>query len=262
MFGNSPEQIINSERAVATIISKFSPDFILDVIGDNIKMKFRPFNVGAANYVMILEQDFKMALLEHPAYKADIDETRKRTYRQIIDIIAGSYGLIVSPEVDDYIPDQVYSLAVTLFDIFITNFTPRMINFFVQYIVHNKDDIYNSIASADEIRKNKEITAYGRKMYTDPKLVVIHSALNEVLSNIAAHDIPFPVLINYLTQDPFTSQYLLTVLQDTNDIYKYHYAVYINNPDTRSDLFTAIKFDMQRMASDRSIEVSQYVSGN
>lgn len=260
MFGNSPDQIINSEKAVGTIISKFSSDFILDVIQDNIKIKFRPFNVGPANYPIILEQDFKMALLENPAYRSDIDEARKRTYKQIIDIIASSYNLIVSDEVNEFIPDQMYSLAVTLFDVFVSNFTPRMINFFVQYIIQNKEDINNSIVGAEEIKKNKETIAYGKRMYTDSKLVVIHSVLNDVLTNIASHDIPFPILLNYLVQDKYTAEWLLSLLQDTNDMYKYYYAIYINNPITRPDLFTAIKFDMQRMGSDRSIGVSEFVS--
>lgn len=259
MFGNNPIQIINSEKAVGIILSKFSSDFILDVIQDNIKMKFRPFNVGAVNYPIVFEQDFKMAMMEHPSFIDQINDVRLKTYKEIIDIICASYNLVVSAEVDDYTPDQMYTLAVLLFDIFVTNFTPKMINFFVQYIINNKDDIYNSITDAEEIKKNKETTAYGKKIYSDTKMVVIHSTLNSVLSSIAAHDIPFNILIYYLV-DRSTADYLLTVLQDTNDIYKYHYAKYINDPITRPDLFTAIKFEIQNMASDKAVNIEQYSS--
>jgi hypothetical protein len=257
MFGNSPIQIINSERAVGTIISKFSTDFIMDVIEDNMKMRFRPFNVGPANYPIILEEDFKMATLENPAYKDKFDDVRLKTYREIVLMICKFYGLAVSPEIDEYTADQMLNLAATLFDIFVTNFTPKMVNFFVTYIVQNKDDIYNSIADVEEIKKNKDVTAYGRKMYTDPKIVVIHATLNSVLLNIAAHDIPFTSLIYYLT-DRNTADYLVSILQDTNDIYKYHYASFLVDPTTRADLFTAIKFDLQSRASNKPMSMIQF----
>jgi hypothetical protein len=259
MFGNSPIQIINSERAVGTIISKFSTDFIIDVIQDNIKMRFRPFNVGPANYPIVIENELKMAVQEHPAYKDNFDDLRLKTYKEIVTMICSFYGLKVSPDIEEYTPDQMFTLATILFDIFVTNFTPKMIGFFTQYIINNKDDIYNSIPDAEEIKKNKDTIAYGKKMYTDPKLIVIHASLNSVLTSIAAHDIPFRTLIFYLT-DMNTANYLLSILQDTNDIYKYHYASFINDPCTRADLFTAIKFDLQSRATDKAISVSQYTS--
>lgn len=257
MFGNNPIQIINSEKAVGIILSKFSSDFILDVIEDNIKMKFRPFNVGPVNYPVVFEQDFKLATMENPSYANEINTVRLKTYKEIIDIICASYNLAVSSEIDDYTPDQMFSLATILFDIFVTSFTPKMISFFVNYIINNKDDIYNSIPEADEIRKNKETTSYGRKIYSDYKMIVIHAALNSVLTSISAHDIPFNVLVYYLTDRP-TADYLISILQDINDIYKYHYAKYINDPITRPDLFTAIKFEMQNIASDKSNSIEHY----
>lgn len=256
---NSVSQIINSEYAVSTIISQFSPDFIMDVIEDNIKMKFRPFNVGPANFPAVLEQQFNLTLLQNPAYKDAIDQSKTDTYTKIIQLICNSYNLSYDEQtIADYNPQQLFSLAMILFDIFVTNFTPNMISFFVRYIINNKEDIYRSITGAEEIRKNKEATSYGRKIYSDPKLVVIHSDLNNVLTNIAAHDIPFPVLMSYLT-DAGTAEYLLTILKDNNDIYKYHFASYINNPITRPDLFTAIKFNMQSVG-DKAIGIEQFTS--
>lgn len=259
MIGNNPIQVINSEKAVGIILSKFSSDFILDVIEDNIKMKFRPFGIGPVNYPVVFEQDFKMAMMENPAFADNINQVRLKTHKEIIDIVCASYNLSISTEVDDYSPEQMYSLAVLLFDIFVTSFTPKMISFFVNYILNNKDDIYNSISDAEEIKKNKETTSYGRKIYNDTKMVVIHSALNSVLTSVSAHDIPFNVLIYYLTDRP-TADYLVSLLQDNNDIYKYHYASYIINPITRPDLFTAIKFEMQSIASDKEANIEQYSS--
>lgn len=256
---NSPVQIINSERSVATIISKFSTDFIMDVIQDSLKLKFRPFNVGSANLVVVINQDINLAILENPAYRDNFNKLKFDTYNEIIGIICKYYNLIIAEDLSTYTLDQIFSLAFMLYDIFITNFTPRMINFFVQYIINNSDDIYNSIQNVDEIRKNKETVSYGKKMFTDPKLVVIHSDLNAVLSNVVAHDISFEKLMHFLT-DTHTADYICSILQDAGDIYKYHYASYITNEVTRPDLFTAIKFEMQNRVSDKPIDFLQYIS--
>ncbi len=260
MNDNSSLQIVNSERAVGTILSNFSTEFIMDVINDQLKMKFRPFMPGSPNYVTVLEENFNLAKATNPAFAYQIDDVRGKTFKEIIDIICNFYNLeFIGEQIQDYTPNDLYNLASILFDIFITNFTPRMINFFVRYIINNKEDIYNSIEGAEEFRKNKEATAYGRKMYTDGKLIVIHANLNNVLDNIAAHDIPFDLLINYLVTDPGMTNYLLSVLRDKNDLYKWHYASYITNPVTRPELFTAIKLSMQQIASDKPIDPIQFV---
>lgn len=259
MNDNSSLQIINSERAVGTILSNFSSDFIMDVIGDHLKMKFRPFTPGSPNYVIVLENNFNIAKATNPAFIDKIEDVRGKTYKEIIDKICSFYNLeFIGEQVQEYTSNDFFNLASILFDVFVSNFTPRMIEFFVRYIMNNKDDIYNSIDGAEEFRKNKEATSYGRKMYTDGKLVVIHANLNSVLDNIAGHDIPFNVLLHYI-MDSGMAGYLLSVLNDAGDLYKYHYASYINNPTTRPELFTAIKLSMQRIASDRPIDPTQFV---
>lgn len=260
MQNNSSIQIINSEKAVGTILSKFSTNFIMDVIDDNIKMKFRPFNVGPANFVIVLEQNYQMTKLQNPSFVNEIENNRAQTYREIINKICKFYNLqFIGEQYQELNPNDLFNLASILFDIFVSNFTNRMIEFFVRYIVNNKDDIYNSIENAEEIRKNKEMTSYGRKMYTDPKLVVIHSSLNSVIMNIASHDIPLALLLTYLT-DRDTAAYLSGMIVDINDIYKNHYASYILNELTKADIFTSIKLTMQNMVSDRPIDPGQYVS--
>lgn len=260
MAENNSAQIINSERAVGTILSNFGSDFIMDVIDDNLKMKFRPFHSGSPNYVNILEQQFNMTKTMNPAYIDQIEEKRSTTYREIINRICTSYNLLfVGEQNNELNPNELYNIAAVLYDVFITNFTERMINFFVTYIVSNKEDIYKTIDGAEEYKKNKEITAYGRKIYTDSMLVVIHGNLNSVLDNIAGHDIPMTVLLTYLT-DPNIASYLSTILQDAGDLYKYHYGSYIINPSTRAELFTAIKLSMQSIASDKAIDPNQFVT--
>lgn len=260
MSDNSSAQIINSERAVGTILSNFGSDFIMDVIEDNLKMKFRPFHSGSPNYVLILEQQFNVAKATNPAYIDQIEKKRMDIYREIINKICLSYNLeFVGDKYNDYNPNELFNIASLLYDIFITNFTNRMINFFVRYIIDNKEELYKTIDNAEEYRRNKEVTAYGRKIYTDPILVVIHGNLNSVLDNIAGHDIPINILIRYLTDDSI-SGFLMSILQDTGDLYKYHYASFITNQFTRSELFTAIKLSMQSIASDKPIDPNQFVS--
>ena len=248
MDNNSTIQIINSEKAVAMILSNFSSEFIMDVIDDNIKMKFRPYNVGPANFSIVLEQDFKTAKMQNPSFVDQIEEVRAKTHREIINRICMHYQLqFVGEEDDEYTPDQLATLSSILFDIFVSNFTPKMVWFFGRYIIDNKDDIYNSIENLEDLKKNKDLTGYGKRIYSDSKLIAIHANLNSVLENIAGHDIPFQVLLPYLT-DPNTAAYLSQIIVDCGDIYQHHYASYILNPITRSDIFTVVKFQLQSMA--------------
>ena len=61
---------------------------------------------------------------------------------------------------------------------------------------------------------------------------------------MASYDIPLDTLLPYLT-DPTIAQRLSTLLQDTGDIYKYHYAVYLNDERHMAELLTCIKLSLQ-----------------
>lgn len=262
MYNNGSVQIINSEKAVGTILSNFSTDFVMDVIEDNIKMKFRPYNVGSANFPVVIDQNLNLAKLENPAFTDQIEDARAKTHREIINKICDYYNLrFIGEEYQEYTSFQLSTLATTLYDIFVTNFTNRMVGFFVRFIYDNREDICKSLEAGNEdiAKKGKESMSYGKKIYTDPCMIQIHSNLNVVLHNMAGFDVPFSVLLRYIS-DINTANYLSSILVDTGDIYKNHYASYILNPMTRADMFTTVKLQLQEL-SDKQIDPSQFTKG-
>lgn len=240
---------LNSERAVTEILSNFDTNFIMDVMEDSLRFKFRPYNTGGINFANVIERDLNIAVMTNPSYKDKIDNVKMETHREIIDMICRHYNLsFVGEQTDLYTSDRLYSVSSMMYSIFVSDFTANMIKMFVSYILRNVDYLYNIIDVSEESKKNKDFNAYSKKMYVNSKLVAIHSCMDQVLDHIASLDMSLPVLLQYLT-DPDTGNFLASILVDNNDIYKYHYASYIINPVTKPDMFTAIKLTLQQYAA-------------
>lgn len=245
MFFENITAQLNTEKAVAEILSNFNSNFIIDVVQDNIRTKFRPYNTGSVNYPVVLESDFNRIKITNPSYQDEIENVRLETYREIIGAICNHYQLqYVGEDQSDVEPDQLYSTANLMYEIFISSFTKRMVHFFVQYIINNLDSFYNQLEASGESKKGRESTSYGKIIYTDQKLLTIHGNMNQVIDILASLDISFSTLLSYICDRPLAN-FLSSVLVDTNDIYKYHYASYLKNPNTRPDMFTAITLSIQ-----------------
>lgn len=237
---------LNSERAISEILSHFNSNFIRDVMEDCLMKKFRPYGVGTVNYPTVLERDFITTLNTNPSFEGQINEVRSETYREIISMICSYYNLRYTgedTEVQGYA--VLYSTAAAMYDIFVSNFSQRMIQFFVRLIINNKTTLYDMITAND--KKDVDSAYYSKKMYTDHELVIVHSNMDQVLDLIAGMDIPIGKLLTYLA-DSQVAAYLSDVLEDCGDIYKYHYARYIMDPATKPDMFTTIKLNIQQYA--------------
>lgn len=260
ILGNVTVQL-NTEQAVSEILSNFNTNFIMDVMSDSLKQKFRPYNPKGINYPFVLENDFIKSFAANPSFKDEISDVRKKTYREIIDMICEHYNLTFTLDQQGEIePDQYYSIAYLMYEIFVADFTPRMLNFFVNLILKNTDSIYANIRQPEDLKSSRESTAYGKKIYVDPKLIAITSYMDQVVDMIAAIDIPFDTLMTYLTDQKYAA-YLSSILQDNGDIYKNHYAIYLRDPITRPDMFTNIKLNIQASAANK-VEEPAFIGGN
>ena len=245
---------LNTEKAVGEILSNFNSHFVMDVMQDSLKNKFRPYSIDGINYPNMLERDFTATLVANPSFQDQVNDVRCETYLEIIRMICDHYNLQFLEERVDHNPEQLYTVASILYDVFVSSFTSRMVHFYVQFIIRNLDYIYNQLHITDESKK-KDIGSYSKRMYVDPKLVAVHSYMDQVLNIITAVDIPLPTLLGYLCADINTSAFLSTILVDKNDIYKYHYASYVMDPYTRPDMFTVINLNLQAAAAQRAVEV-------
>ena len=225
---------LNTDYEIATILSNFSDDFIRDTIASTInEYRYKPFGLRAPNYPEILENQFTNIKLHSTGYDDVIEEKRLDTFSMIISTICEIFNLSIVQEV----PDQhIYSLAHSMYMIFGSEFTDRFINFCATYIINNAESLIMALSPEDRVPK----TPYTKKMYTDQNAMIIFDNMDKIIGIIAGLDISMHQLLTYLA-DENIANFICEYVADINDLYKYHFASFLINPATRTDMLTSIK---------------------
>lgn len=235
---------IDTDAGIGTILSNFSSDYITHVIEDSLNMRFRPFDGPMPNYVDILERQFRAVLANAPDYTEKIKDVRVETYKEIINTICDYYQLNFAVEFDSIEDDEIHGIAHTLYDIFISQFTLYMMDFFVSYIVKNSDSIAAYLKTDPDMMKPKETGMYAPDHFIDPKYILIHANVNQVVYNMAGYDISLDTLLHYFL-DPNTATRISSLLEDQGDIYKNYYASFILDQRYTASILTTIKLSLQ-----------------
>ena len=233
--------MIDTDQALGTILANFDSNYILDVVGDSLKMRFRPFSNEMPNMCDILERQFGSIYANAPDYIDQISYTRSETYQEIIKIICNFYNLEFTGDFENIEINELYGIARTLYDIFISRFTQYCISFFIRYIMDNKESFYNMVNNDPTSYRPREST---KKMVDDTMMIAIHANINNIVMNMPTIDITLSNLLEYFC-DPPTFKRLDSLLVDRGDIYKNYYASYISDNKTVADMITAIKLALQ-----------------
>lgn len=240
---NSYSRSIDTDMAIGSILSNFDSAWVIHSVEDSLNMKFRPYGEPMPNFVDILNRQFDSVTDAGPDYKDQIEQVKLETYKEIIQIICSYYGLRFEEPFEQISPVELYGIAHIMYDIFISRFTDYMINFFISYIITNMDSIYSYLINDETIKKPKE-KDMPVKNYIDPKFYIIHSNLNKIIFNMISYDITLDTILGY-SVDRNTAMRLSQVLSDTGDIYKTHYAIYLQDNRYMADLVTSIKLRLQ-----------------
>lgn len=235
---------IDTDAAIGTILSHFSTEYINHIVDDSLMIRFRPYGDEMPNLVDIKEREFKAILANSPDYVDQVINVQRETYKEIIMKICNFYNLSFHGDFDSIDNLELYGIARTLYDIFVSRFTDYMINFFVSYIVNNSDSIYSYLTMDETAMKPKETGLYKSKNYIEPKYILIHANANKVIYNMAGYDIPFDLLISYLL-DPNSATRINSLISDNGDIYKNYYACYILDQNYSAGTLTNIKLRLQ-----------------
>lgn len=227
---------VDTDRAIYDILSNFSYDFIKDSIEKSIQYKFRPYGLRMPNFPAILEKKFQAVLLNCPDYKDRIMEKRSETYQNLIDIVCSYYQLRVETEIPE---EHLFTIANLLYRVLVSEFTERMINFFVNYIISNMDSIMSYLPDDKKMSR----TSYAKKLYSQQDYIAVYDNMEQILFNIMSNlDIPMNQLLGYLS-DKMCSDIICSYISDCGDLYKNHYVTYLKNPDTWSDMISTIKLN-------------------
>lgn len=244
MINSNSDYSVVSNAEAASIINRFTPEMINDIIDNALANKFRNYTNQLVNMVAAIDQNNKIAMNALPDFANDIRATANDTYISIIHKICDSHNLsfIADPTTID-----LYSAAYTLYDFFISQFNLYLFNFFTTYISREKNALYENLELS---LKKKEGGAYSKKLYKgdNPKLAVIHANLEYVIENIWSYDIDFDTFVDIACiPDRNTGNFIRSIVSDNGDFFKNFVVPYYK---ANYGLITSsIKFELQGLSS-------------
>lgn len=239
---NSDYEIM-SESELSNIICHFSPDMISDIVDTTIRNNYTTYTFRATNIINSLENFFKQNSSSLPDYTNEILSSRNSYYLGIIQQICSYHKLSCVADFEQY---DVYSVALYLYDLLVSNFGQNVVHFFTNYIVAECDTLYDTLSM---VLKKKELSNYTKKFYKiDSKIAMIHSNLDLVLLNICSYDIDLEKYIDFVYIDRKIANFVKSILVDNGDFFKLFVAPYVAN--FSPIIITNIKFALQGMTTE------------
>ena len=223
---------LNTDYEISTILGNFSEDYIYSIIKSSLDYRFRPYGLRSPDYPTILKNQFENIRLHSTGHDDEIRDKEIETYNNIIGTITEYYNLSVINEIPD---ELLYSITYYLYQIFDSEFSDRMINMFSDYIIR-----YNTSLVANLQKTNTTKTNYSSKLYSNPNYITIYDNMSDVLDMITGLDIDLDSLIIMLS-DQQIANLICTYIVDNGDIYKDHYASFIVNQVTSTDVLSAVR---------------------
>lgn len=241
---NQASMGISTDYGIATILGNFSEDFIEDTIKESINYRFRPYGLRSPNYPEILSSQLQNVKQHALGYEDQVDDKYVEVMTSIINTINEFYGLQIIEDIPD---EQLYPIASILYQIFVSEFTERMLNMYTQYIVNNITTLLNYLPADQKISK----TNYAKKLYNDQNLIAVYDNMGAVVNILAGLDISFDQLAAYMS-DNATAAFLCQYINQVDDVYKNKFTCYILDPASRPDVITAIRFKFVALTVENS----------
>ena len=248
---------IDIDSKLAGILAQFDDDYIMDVVKDSLNNKFRVYDLPRPNIVSAFEANFKQLTEGFSSNVDKIAETRKDVYLNIIYIICDYYDFTFELKDDT----DIYSVAYWLYEVFVSNFTNGLMNFYVGYFIREKDALNSALGLLQLKKENDPSFSYSKKLFKDPKLAAIHCNLEYVINEIQEIDINLEYILTCIfATNPTVPTYLSSYITDTGNFFKNHYENYILNSKESADVLIYIKLSLQELAG--NIEPIEEINNN
>ena len=239
---NSDYSIISNNEA-ASIINRFTPEMIQNIVDEALENKYRNYSQTLSNIVESLETNYNIMKGGLPDYTNEIEEQKIQTYYSIINKVCSYHNIAFLYHEGD----SLYTSAFYIYDFFIAQSNLYIVNFFVNYINREKNMLYEALELS---AKRKDASIYSKKLYknANSKLATIHANLEFVLQNIWSYDIPFELFVELACiPDREKARYLTYILKDQGDFFSRIIVPYCQQ--NYATLTTEIKFGLQGFAS-------------
>lgn len=208
---------IITEGELGAILSNFDPDMIFNVLENNMNNKYREYESELTNIVTSFEYSFK-ALSEEYGDNIEIKNTRNETYALIVQRICSFHNLEINTEENV----DMYALASIMYEFFVSSFTKYIGQFFVTYILRERESIYNMILTLDDDKKVKNNSVlYAKKIYeSDQELAAIYAYVPFIVNSICEFNIPLHDYISCVYKyEPEKANFLNSVIQNNEDFF-------------------------------------------
>ena len=248
---------INIDNQLAGILSQFGEDYVMDVIDDSLENRFRLYDLPAPNIVASYETTFKALTDGFSSNVEDIANTRKSTYINIVNRVCDYYNL----QFNDNDDTDYYSAAYWIYDFLLSNFTQHMINFYVFFLLKERNSIVMSLDLEQMRRENDVVYSYSKRLFIDPKLAAIHSNLEYVIDQISTYDIDLWTILSTVYQNPpELAIYVNSLITDTGNFFRDQYEQYVTNSRNTADIIMYIKLGLQQLGGQLAPEIVEPAS--
>lgn len=243
---------ICTENEISVILSHFNPEYVFNIIRDNISQRFRYSQLRMPNIVVSFENYFKQLKTIYTDIDQirEIEDTRISTYREIISILSNNFHFKFNyDEIQDY-----YSAAFYLYSFLVSDFSNNLITFFSNFILKERNNIYESF-KLNDLKKNKDnSTIYNKKIYKNNKVAIINANLDFVIDNICVFDITMSDILNSIYADKSIVKFLETSILPIQDFFKTVYVPIIQS-NLKPMILTDIRLNIQAQSMSEDINI-------
>lgn len=248
-MGNIEPYRINNEYNISEILAHFGSEYTMHALEDKLENIDYTSSLIEPNFVSAYETNFKLMEEDHPGDSQNIRSVREEVYREIIRLLCDRFNLSFNT-VDDTI--DLYTAAYYLYDFLVCNRNNIMVNFFTAFIVNNKDNVHGAL-NAEDIKKNKDSSsAYGKRVYVDPKYIVISANIPKIINYISTFDIKLSNIFQSVYVDYRLVQFLDNAFADKGNFFRDYYCSAVNNIEIAPIIITNIRLALQRIVGDIS----------
>ena len=235
---NSEIMNLVAESEVASLLSNFNNNYIMDVVNDNVSRRFNhSVSISKPNIVGAFELNFKDITAAYPTDYDNVMMIREDTYRQVINSICNGFGGIMY--VGDL--DDSYQLAYNMYDIFVCNYSDSLVRFFTNYILTYYNELYDAMG-LEQYKKSKDSTSLYMKKITDmTEVTVILSRIRDVIYYISGFDINIARFLSVCNYNQETINFIVNNIAETEPIFQREFQQVANDAALMTDIRISIQ---------------------